>query len=104
MLICLNGFTVVGLVLDIRADWGREGVGASLTLISLLAFYLVFGYLFRYHISGWAFVLFASPAFLFLFHWLLFREGQQRFAFRPKSNLRSRWISIGRRGWVCGLL
>jgi hypothetical protein len=25
----------------------------------------------RYHIAGWAFLLFSSPAFLFLVHWLL---------------------------------
>jgi hypothetical protein len=71
-------FFPIGIVIGLMIAWWREGVGASLTLISLLAFYFVYGYLFRYHISGWAFVLFASPAFLFLFHWLLYREGHQK--------------------------
>jgi hypothetical protein len=31
----------------------------------LLGFYLVWGYLLRNHIGGWAFVVFASPSFLF---------------------------------------
>ena len=40
--------------------WWKEGVGSAVTLLSLLAFYLVHGYLLRNHISGWAFLAFAS--------------------------------------------
>jgi hypothetical protein len=48
------------------------------TLASLLGFYLVYGYLFRYHIGGYWFLLFSSPGFLFMLHWLLYRTGQTR--------------------------
>ena len=34
-------------------------------------FYFVYGYLLQYHVGGWAFVVFASPVFLFFFHWVL---------------------------------
>ena len=71
-------FFPMGVMIGLVIAWWKEGLGASVTLISLLAFYFVYGYLLRYHISGWAFVLFASPAFLFLFHWLLYRELQNR--------------------------
>jgi hypothetical protein len=51
--------------------WWKEGLGSAVTLGSLLAFYLVYGYFLRNHIGGWAFIVFASPGFLFLLHWLL---------------------------------
>ena len=66
-------FFPIGVMVGLLMAWWKEGLGVSVTLASLLAFYVVYGYLFRYHIAGWAFVLFASPAFLFLFHWLLRR-------------------------------
>jgi hypothetical protein len=51
----------------------------QITLGSLFAFYLVYGYLLRYHIAGWAFIVFASPAFLFLLHWLLRHMEERHF-------------------------
>ena len=66
-------FFPVGVVIGLIIAWWREGLGVSVTLGSLLAFYFVYGYLLRYHLGGWAFVMFASPAFLFLLHWLLRR-------------------------------
>jgi len=59
--------------------WWKEGLGSAVTLGSLLGFYLVYGYLLRNHIGGWAFVAFASPGFLFLLHWLL-RDVDQKHA------------------------
>jgi hypothetical protein len=56
--------------------WRKEALGVSVTLGSLLAFYFVYGYVLGYHAGGWVFVLFASPAFLFLLHWLLHRAEQ----------------------------
>lgn len=64
-------FFPVGIIVGLAIAWWKEGLGISITLGSLLAFYLVYGYLLQYHVGGWAFVLFASPAFLFFFHWVL---------------------------------
>jgi hypothetical protein len=63
-------FFPIGVIIGMAIAWWKEGLGAAITLLSLLAFYLVYGYFMRYHIAGWAFIVFASPAFLFLVHWL----------------------------------
>ena len=70
-------FFPVGVVIGLIIAWWKEGLGVSVTLGSLLAFYFVYGYLLRYHLGGWAFVMFASPAFLFLLHWLLRRATER---------------------------
>ena len=70
-------FFPLGVMIGMVIAWWKEGVGAAITLGSLLAFYLVYGFFMRYHIAGWAFVVFASPGFLFLLHWLLYR-GENR--------------------------
>jgi hypothetical protein len=72
-------FFPVGVVIGMVIAWWKEGVGSVVTLGSLLGFYLVWGYLMRNHIGGWWFLVFASPGFLFLLHWL-FRETEQRHA------------------------
>jgi hypothetical protein len=72
-------FFPFGIVVGMVIAWWKEGLGAAITLGSLLAFYLVYGYLMRYHIAGWAFIVFASPGLLFLLHWL-FRGTEQRHA------------------------
>ena len=64
-------FFPLGVIVGMVIAWFKEGVGATITLGSLLGFYLVYGYLFRYHIAGCWFLVFASPGFLFLVHWLL---------------------------------
>ena len=66
-------FFPIGVMVGLIVAWWKEGLGASITVASLIAFYLIYGYLFRNHIGGWAFVTFASPGFLFLLHWLLRR-------------------------------
>ena len=71
-------FFPFGVIVGLIVAWWREGLGVAVTLGSLLSFYLVYGYLFNYHIAGWAFVVFASPAFLFLLHWLICRGEQRR--------------------------
>lgn len=63
-------FFPFGVIVGMAVAWWKEGLGSAITLGSLLAFYLVYGYLMRYNISGWAFLVFASPGFLFLLHWL----------------------------------
>lgn len=64
-------FFPTGVIIGLAIAWWKEGLGISITIGSLLAFYLIYGYLLRYHVGGWAFVMFASPAFLFFFHWVL---------------------------------
>lgn len=64
-------FFPMGVVIGMVLAWWKEGVGSVLTIGSLVGFYLVWGYLLRNHIGGWWFVVFASPGFLFLLHWLL---------------------------------
>jgi len=71
-------FFPIGVIVGMVIAWRKEGLGATVTLGSLLSFYLVYGYLFRYHIGGWWFVVFASPGFLFMLHWLLYRTGERR--------------------------
>ena len=64
-------FFPTGVIVGMIVAWWKEGVGALIALGSLVTFYLVYGYLMSNHIGGWAFVAFASPALLFLAHWLL---------------------------------
>ena len=66
-------FFPIGVMIGMIVAWWKEGLGAALTVLSLLAFYLVYGYVLRNHIGGWAFIVFASPGFLFLLHWLCAR-------------------------------
>ena len=79
-------FFPVGVIVGMIIAWWKEALGVSVTLGSLLAFYFVYGYLLRYHVGGWAFVVFASPAFLFLLHWLL-RQAEQRYRLHPSPKL-----------------
>ena len=64
-------FFPIGVMIGMIVAWWKEGLGSAVTLLSLVAFYLVYGYLLRNHIGGWVFIAFASPGFLFLLHWLL---------------------------------
>jgi len=64
-------FFPIGVMIGMIVAWWKEGLGSAVTLLSLLAFYLVYGYLLRNHIGGWVFIAFASPGFLFLLHWFL---------------------------------
>ena len=63
-------FFPIGVMIGMIVAWWKEGLGSAVTLLSLLAFYLVYGYLLRNHIGGWVFIAFASPGFLFLLHWV----------------------------------
>src|SRR5262245_49196498 len=57
----------VGVVVGFAVAWWREGLGASITIGSLLMFFVVFAVLMNESLSkgGW-FLVFAFPAFLFL--------------------------------------
>jgi hypothetical protein len=71
-------FFPTGVMIGMIVAWWKEGLGSAVTLLSLLAFYMVYGYLLRNDIGGWAFITFASPGFLFLLHWLLRDAGEKR--------------------------
>ena len=73
-------FFPIGVMIGLMVAWWKEGLGSAVTLLSLLAFYLVYGYLLRNHIGGWVFIAFASPGFLFLLHWLLSAAGEKEAA------------------------
>jgi hypothetical protein len=68
-LIFFPGGVVVGMIVA----WWKEGIGAGITLASLLAFYVVLGFLFGDSLGVW-FVVFAAPGFLFLLYWILSRS------------------------------
>jgi hypothetical protein len=71
-------FFPIGVTVGMIIAWWKEGLGASITVVSLIAFYFLYGYLLRNHVGGWAFVTFASPGFLFLLHWLLQHTVEER--------------------------
>jgi hypothetical protein len=71
-------FFPVGITLGMIVAWWKEGPGAAITVGSLVAFYLVYGYLFGSHVGGWAFVTFTAPGFLFLLHWLLVHKRKKQ--------------------------
>lgn len=77
-------FFPIGVIVGMIMAWWKEGLGSALTLGSLVAFYLVYGYLLRNHIGGWAFIVFASPGFLFLLHWFL-RDTREKHALGQRS-------------------
>ena len=64
----------LGVIVGFIVAWWKEGLGALITLGSLVAFYVVFGFLLNGNLKqgGW-FVVFASPAFLFFLSWALGR-------------------------------
>jgi hypothetical protein len=64
-------FFPAGVAIGLIIAWWKEGLGAAISLVSLLAFYIIFGWLLGSNVKGPYFVLFASPAFLFLIAWLL---------------------------------
>jgi hypothetical protein len=64
----------IGVMAGLIIAWWKEGLGAAISLGSLAAFYLVFGWLMGSNIHGPWFVIFASPAFLFLIASLLSRS------------------------------
>ena len=70
-------FFPLGVMVGMVIAWWKEALGAAITLGSVLALYVVYGYLMRYHVAGWAFLVFASPGFLFLLHWLLGRAEER---------------------------
>jgi len=65
----------VGVVIGFAIAWWREGLGSTISIGSLLAFYMVFVFVMNENLAkgGW-FLVFAFPAFLFLLSALLRRS------------------------------
>ena len=64
----------IGVMVGLIIAWSKEGLGAAISLGSLAAFYLVYAWLMGSNIHGPWFLIFTSPAFLFLIAWLLSRN------------------------------
>ncbi len=70
-------FFPFGVIIGLVVAWWRERLGSMITISCLLAFYAA-DFLFSGGFPrGWAFVIFASPSFLFLAHWLLEHDLKQ---------------------------
>ena len=64
----------IGVMVGLIIAWWKEGLGAAISISSLAAFYLVFGWLMGSNIHGPWFLIFTAPAFLFLIAWFLSRS------------------------------
>ena len=64
----------IGVMVGLIIAWWKEGLGAAISLGSLAAFYLVYAWMMGSNIHGPWFLIFSSPAFLFLIAWLLSRS------------------------------
>jgi hypothetical protein len=62
-------FFPVGVCAGMILAWWREGLGGGITVASLLAFYTVHLVTTGTLPSGWAWLVFAAPGFLFLLCW-----------------------------------
>ncbi len=60
-------FFPIGLVIGFIAGWKNELIGGSISVLSLLGFYFIYGLMLTGKIpSGFGFIVFALPGFLFL--------------------------------------
>lgn len=59
-------FFLFGVIVGFAVTWWKEGLGGGLTIVSVLAFYLLYGWLARGIFLGWWFLVFAIPGLLFL--------------------------------------
>ena len=74
-------FFPIGVVAGMLVGWRKEVWGGSITTMSILAFYAVYGCLLNGSFpKGWAFIIFSMPGLLFLAYWLLSRLVRQRTA------------------------
>ena len=68
-------FFPLGIVLGFVVAWWKEGLGGSITIASLLIFYLIFVLLLRGDLArGVWFLVFAVPGFLFLASYAISRS------------------------------
>ena len=74
-------FFPLGVVIGMVVAWRWEGVGAAISIGSLLAFYLFHFTMQQKFPGGPSFLIFALPAFLFGLSWLLSRIKGERKVF-----------------------
>jgi hypothetical protein len=67
-----------GVVIGMLVAWWKEVVGACITLTSLAGFYAVYGWFLGNNVNSLAFLVFASPALLFLVTWLLSKSSSRK--------------------------
>lgn len=66
-------FFPFGVTAGMLVAWRNERIGGMITVASLGAFYVFHFFLAGAFPGGWAWLVFASPGFLFLAAWLLSR-------------------------------
>jgi len=71
-------FFPVGVCLGMPVAWQWEGLGGGITVASLAAFYLVDRLWSSVFPRGFAFLVLASPGFLFILCWLWARSAPQQ--------------------------
>jgi hypothetical protein len=64
----------LGVCAGMVVAWWREGLGGCITVASLAAFYGLHLVTAGRLPTGWAFLAFAAPGFLFLLSWLVWRR------------------------------
>ena len=67
-------FFPIGISIGMILAWWKEALGGSITVGSLLAFYVVHFVTAGTLPRGWAWLVFAAPGFLFLFSSLVTRR------------------------------
>lgn len=71
-------FFPVGVVLGLVIAWKREALGGFISVLSVSAFYLVYGLILSGNIAqGSAFCMFAAPGAFFLIHWQLSHQATE---------------------------
>lgn len=78
-------FFPVGVCAGMVLAWWREGLGGSITVGSLLVFYLVHRVTAGTFPKGWAWLAFAAPGFLFLLTWYRSRKGARATTQKPPA-------------------
>jgi hypothetical protein len=73
-------FFPVGICVGMILAWQKESLGGSITVGSLLAFYVVHRAMAGTYPKGWAWLAFAAPGFLFLLSSQLSRRSRIRAA------------------------
>ena len=72
-------FFPIGVIAGMLLGWWREVLGGGVTVLSLLGFYLIYGWLLNGQIwLGASFIIFALPGILFLISGLAFRRFVRR--------------------------
>jgi hypothetical protein len=68
-------FFPIGVCAGMVISWRREAAGGSVTVLSMIAFYILGYFTSGRFPSGWAWLAFSAPGFLFLFIWCLSPRG-----------------------------